>query len=523
MSNILPRFLRGRALCNRYRLDDVIGQGGMGAVFRATDEQLDRQVAIKLIAVQAETPEQEEHLRSRFRHEARTAARLNNPHVVTIHDIGRDDETGLDFIVMELLDGEDLHRRIRRDGRLAPPLAQRLIGEAAEGLAAGHRLGLVHRDVKPANLFLVGEAGKDPRRVVVLDFGIAQVTDEARTGTATHLTLFGRAPLSPGYAAPEQLRESTRLTAACDVFGLGVTAFQALTGVLPFSDADRVRLAAGEAVAPPPLRDHAPEVPVQVERVIRQALASDPAERFPDAGAFRDALRAAIDAAAGGETILVPAPPDDPPGAEPPKRPAPPSRRHPSPRPGVGVDLVEVVINGVLLLVLASAALTYGPDLLRRADEWLRTPPLGTSGVGTTGVRTNLSTMPRRIEIGGDGTFRLFSPPRPRRLTLPQGGWVEFAARDTASHIIVFRDSASGRFGPPRGSVRVPAGGRATFRAALLPGTYSFRCRLHPALEAGGYLVLTPSSAVWLPSPELPRRIGETRTADMPLPRTLPP
>jgi tRNA A-37 threonylcarbamoyl transferase component Bud32 len=285
----LESLLKGRELGGRYRIEEVIGRGGMGAVYRAIDQRLGRPVAVKVITASAgNDPETRERLRARFKHEAASAARLpKHPNAVTVHDYGTDEELGLDFIVMELLEGEDLATRLQRGG--VPPMAEalRILQHAARGVAVGHRAGLIHRDVKPGNVFLVRHG--DEEEVRVLDFGIAKAMAEEDTASAG-LTHDGRAPLSPAYASPEQLRGDARLTPASDVFSLGALGFQLLTGTRPFTDADRARMGAGLEVPVPALRARNPQVPDEVEQVIRRALHPDPAQRYEDANALANAL-----------------------------------------------------------------------------------------------------------------------------------------------------------------------------------------------------------------------------------------
>lgn len=287
----LESLLKGRELGGRYRIEEVIGRGGMGAVYRATDQRLGRPVAVKVITASAgNDPEVRERLRARFKHEAASAARLpKHPNAVTVHDYGTDDELGLDYIVMELLEGEDLATRLQRGG--VPPLAEalRILQHAARGVGVGHRNQLIHRDVKPGNVFLVRQGGEEEVRV--LDFGIAKAMADEDTASAG-LTHDGRAPLSPAYASPEQLRGDARLTPASDVFSLGALGFQLLTGTRPFTEADRGRMSAGMEVPVPALRARNPQVPDEVEQVIRRALHPDPAQRFADANALADALSA---------------------------------------------------------------------------------------------------------------------------------------------------------------------------------------------------------------------------------------
>src|ERR1700741_3088339 len=285
----IEALLRGRVLVDRYRIEEVIGRGGMGAVYRATDERLGRHVAVKVItAASAGDPALRERVRARFRHEAGAAARLpHHPNVVPVYDYGTDPELGLDFIVMELLRGQDLASLLMREG--PPPLGQalRILREAARGVAVGHRTGVIHRDVKPGNVFLVEEEDGEPQ-VRVLDFGIAKVMADEDTQTA--LTQDGRAPLSPAYASPEQLAGEARLTPASDVFSLGAVGYQLLTGEKPFSEADRNRMAVGLDVPVPSVRARNPAASPEVEEVIRRALAHDPAQRYPHAAAFAEAV-----------------------------------------------------------------------------------------------------------------------------------------------------------------------------------------------------------------------------------------
>ncbi|HEX8391602.1 MAG TPA: serine/threonine-protein kinase [Longimicrobium sp.] len=316
----LEALLKGRELAGRYRIDDVIGRGGMGAVYRATDLRLGRPVAVKVItASSGNDPELRERLRARFRHEAASAARLpHHPNVVPVYDYGTDEDLGLDYIVMELLRGDDLATRFARGSRMPLAEALRILQHASRGVAVGHRAGLVHRDVKPGNIFLVqGEQADDEMQVRVLDFGIAKAMAEEDTTALTH---DGRAPMSPAYASPEQLRAEPRLSAASDVFSLGAVGFQLLTGERPYTETDRNRMAAGLDVPTPSLRSRAPGIPEEVEAVIRRALAPDPVQRFANAGQMADALEqplrrlgetpaAAVIPAAGG---ALPPVDDDP-------------------------------------------------------------------------------------------------------------------------------------------------------------------------------------------------------------------
>ena len=236
--------LAGRVLGDRYLIEEVIGRGGMGAVYRATDERLEREVAVKVITIAGVDAATREHVRARFHREARAAAALpHHPNVVPVYDFGTDDTLRLDFLVMELLRGEDLATHMIRLGPPPLPTGIWVLLQAARGVAVGHRAGLIHRDVKPGNVFLARSRHDDDVQIRILDFGIAKLVQEEET--ASQLTQDGRIPLSPAYASPEQLRSLRQITPASDVFSLGAIGFQLFTGERPFTDQDRNRMAIG--------------------------------------------------------------------------------------------------------------------------------------------------------------------------------------------------------------------------------------------------------------------------------------
>jgi len=297
MRDSFARALVGRTLAGRYELAEAIGAGGMSVVYRGQDRVLGRPIAVKVVALPADTDEMRANLRERFRREAASAARLaHHPNVVQVYDYGTDPELDLDFIVMELLRGRDLKQALAR-GAIDPAEALRIVREAARGLAAGHREGFVHRDVKPANIFLVGPEGR-LEYVRVLDFGIAKPVEP--DDDSLTLTTAGQLPHSPAYASPEQTAPDEPVTPASDVYQLGLIAYELLAGERPYTEADRARIRAGEPVRPAqPPRWTA--VPAPVRTVIERALSHVPAARYPDAGAFADALAAAEDATRGAD------------------------------------------------------------------------------------------------------------------------------------------------------------------------------------------------------------------------------
>ncbi|HEX8695296.1 MAG TPA: serine/threonine-protein kinase, partial [Longimicrobium sp.] len=302
----LEGLLAGKTLVKRYQIQEVIGRGGFAAVYRADDLRLGRPVAVKVITLAAPDNATRERLHARFEREARAAAGLpHHPNLVAVHDFGTDPETGIDFLVMELLQGQTLAQYLAREGRPPLPLALQVLREAAEGLAVGHRAGLVHRDVKPGNIFLAEPHEDEPFRVCILDFGIARIADE--NGDQTVTAAAGENPLTAAYASPEQIRGERQITPASDVFSLGAVAYQLLTGEKPFPADPGQRLR--DPQVPRDIRELSPEVPAEVAVIVERALSPRPQDRFEDAGAFVDAL----DTFAGpaDRTVLAPPPPAD--------------------------------------------------------------------------------------------------------------------------------------------------------------------------------------------------------------------
>jgi hypothetical protein len=272
----------------RYRNPERIARGGMGEIYRATDSDLERIVAIKVLA---ENLAGDDAVRARFTREALAAARLSTaPGTVTIYDVGEYD--GRPYIVMEFLPGGSLADKIEREG--AQPLGRTLdwLHQAAVALDAAHASGIVHRDVKPANLLL-----DDEDRVHVADFGVASAAG------LTSLTAAGTVVGTAGYLSPEQAR-GERATPASDRYALGVVAFELLTGSRPFERDSPTAEALAHVSAPiPPASASNPELPRQVDDVLARALAKDPQYRFAAATDFFHALREALDEAAGRTAV----------------------------------------------------------------------------------------------------------------------------------------------------------------------------------------------------------------------------
>lgn len=266
------------ALGSAYTIEGEIGRGGMGVVYRARDEKLKRQVAIKVLPPELAF---RTDIRQRFMREAETAARLSHPNIVPIHSVG--DVNELVYFVMGLVDGESLGLRIKRRGRLSIEEARRVMKEAADALSAAHAQGVIHRDVKPDNILLEGTRG----RVMVTDFGIAKALS-SEGGT---LTEAGVAIGTPAFMSPEQAAGDREIDGRSDLYSLGVVAYQMLTGELPFQASSVAALLMKQISESPVAVDRKrPETPVELSQTVMRCLEKDPQDRWPTADALRRAL-----------------------------------------------------------------------------------------------------------------------------------------------------------------------------------------------------------------------------------------
>ncbi len=256
----------------RYALEREIGRGAMGIVYLGRDTAINRLVAIKAIPLASEFSDAElVEARSRFFREAETAGRLNHPNIVTIYDVG--EERGLAYIAMEYLKGHHLSDYARSNSLLEPRKVLDLAGRTAAALGFAHKQQVVHRDIKPANLMY--DTATDVLKIT--DFGIARLSGAGSTRTGIVLG-------TPSFMSPEQL-EGRTVTGHSDLFSLGVSLFQLLTGQLPFTADSMTGLMQQIAEAPhPPLRAFRPDLPACVESVIDRALAKNPDDRY-DSGA----------------------------------------------------------------------------------------------------------------------------------------------------------------------------------------------------------------------------------------------
>jgi serine/threonine-protein kinase len=339
----------------RYRLIELLGQGGMGEVWKAYDTTIDRVVALKMLLPHfAKDPDFDR----RFRREARTAARLDDPHVVPIHDVGEID--GRLYVTMRLVDGADLDTLLK-SGPLPPARAVNIIEQIAGALHSAHRVGLVHRDVKPSNILLA-----DNDFAYLIDFGIARAADD------TKLTSEGATIGTWAYMAPERFRTGD-IEPSSDIYALACVLYQCLTGETPFPGSTLEQVAVGHMVAPPPRPSQTSNtVPPGLDRVIETGLAKQTTDRYPTAvemaAAARQAITEPTDQSHAAPTQAAPVvhsnwgqppapvfnyPPTHPPtGMPPPWPPAQPWSAPPSPKRSSRTPLILAgALVGVVVLI----------------------------------------------------------------------------------------------------------------------------------------------------------------------------
>ena len=277
----------------KYRITELIGQGGMGTVFEAVHNGTGSRVAIKLIV----SKDIKEEVFVRFQREARAAGTIDSRHIVRVFDMGTDEVSGSPYMVMERLIGEDLSQLMRRTGPLAPTVSCALIAQAALGLAKAHESGVVHRDIKPANLFL--HDGGDQGEVIlkILDFGIAKVLmDVMQRSEEGGLTRTGSMLGSPHYMSPEQAQGLRTIDQRSDIWSLGVVLYKMLSGQTPHAHLQTLGQVILAICSQPsrPVQELAPWVPPEVARIVHRALQPDPSQRFQSAYEMHAALQGVL-------------------------------------------------------------------------------------------------------------------------------------------------------------------------------------------------------------------------------------
>jgi eukaryotic-like serine/threonine-protein kinase len=288
-----PDPLIGSVIAEKYELIRLLGQGGMGAVYEGRNTSTLKRCAVKVL-VSAEMAASGEAVKRFFR-EARASSVLESDHIVQIFDSGSDPKTGFPYMVMELLNGQDLEHVLRDKGALQPLVAAKLILQAAMGLAKAHDQQTVHRDIKPANIYLTRrESGE--LVVKILDFGIAKVKMEKFSETSAGLTRDGSMLGTPLYMSPEQAKGAPNIDVRSDVWSLGIVLYELLSGALPYADANSLgELMVAIITADLPLiQDKAPWVPPELAEITHRAISRDISRRFQSAGELRDALAAIV-------------------------------------------------------------------------------------------------------------------------------------------------------------------------------------------------------------------------------------
>jgi len=269
----------GRALSANYELEEEIGRGGMGIVYRARDKRLKRSVAVKLLPPELSF---RSDIRTRFLREAETSAQLSHPNIVPIYTVG--EEGNLVFFIMAYIGGDNLAKLIHDRGPLDPAEVRRILREVAEALQYAHNRKVVHRDIKPDNILLDADTG----RAMVTDFGIARAVIE---GSGSKLTATGMALGTPAYMSPEQAAGDNNIDGRTDLYSLGVVAYQMLCGELPFDAPNTpAMLVKHLSEMPAPIADRCRGVPEDLSRAVMLMLEKSPDARFPSAGALAVAL-----------------------------------------------------------------------------------------------------------------------------------------------------------------------------------------------------------------------------------------
>ena len=472
--------LIGRVL-GGFRIEALIGRGGMGRVYRAEQLSLDRSVAVKILADDLAA---NEDFRVRFLAESRIAASIEHPAILPVYDAG--EAEGYLYIAMRYVEGIDLHSLIQREGALTPERTLRIIEQVAAALDAAHRNGLIHRDVKPSNVLISDE------QVYLADFGVARTVVGRR-----ELTRTGAFVGTVDYAAPEQIRNET-VDAASDLYSLGCVLFQCLTGTVPFNAPSDYGVMQAHLSEPPPRPSVvAHGLPPAVDQVVATALAKDRSERYRSGRHMAEALEAALAGPAaftGRPTVMQPAS-----GIRPLRAPRTPRRRF----MGLGLAALAVAAGSTLVAMALGVSIGGGPDRVATpspspggTEPNLAQPPPPTAASPTatltmpsnTPTSAPLTAPPTVAATAAQTTRPSATPVRttPPRTTAPATA----SATPTP-----FMSQLSGQVVDARGGRRVPGVVVRAWSGTVLPDTL---VGLATTDSTGNFSMAVPPGVYWV-------------------------
>jgi serine/threonine protein kinase len=378
----------------QYQITSEIGRGGMAVVYKARQPSLGRYVALKVLPPHLAS---DQDFVARFRREAMAAAQLNHPHIVTIHDVGQEGDTH--FIVMEYLEGQSLFEILRATGPMPLERVVPIVQQVASALDYAHQHGFVHRDIKPANIIL-----RSDDHATLTDFGIAK----AMSGTS--LTQTGTMIGTPQYMAPEQV-QGDNVDQRADVYALAIVCYEMLAGAPPFTGDTAAVLYAQAHKAPPPLRQHLPNLPALIENVLNRALDKEPSGRFSSAGEMANALVLQTASPPPAASTTAPSLPPSWPTVQTPSRPVPATPASPPgapttpERPSSGARSWVLLGGGAAVVLILAAVLAFallgggGSGQTGRSEDPTRTSPLVPTTAGPS-AGTPTPTTPAETASG---------------------------------------------------------------------------------------------------------------------------
>ena len=421
------------SLVGGYRVERPLGAGGMAVVYRARDERLGRLVALKVLAPALAA---DGEFRRRFTAESRAAAAVDHPHIIPVYDAGQ--VGGALFIAMRLVSGGDMRQVLDREGPLPPGRAAQFLSPVASALDAAHRAGLVHRDVKPANILVDADPDR-PDHVYLSDFGISKgaVSSVGLTGTGQYLG-------TPEYTSPEQVK-GLAVDGRADQYALACVAWHLLTGTVPFQRDQGLAVLLAHLTEPPPLAALRPHLAAEAGQVLARALAKEPGERYPSCGEFADALRDAL--------------------ALPPYRPAVPVAVDPAaaghPRTEVSAPPAHPAAPAPVTVTAGTASEPDGPGGL--------TPDLGTPAAVTDGPTQDIAAPWQRLRPGPGPDSSHARPARRRRYLVITLAGTLLAAAAAAISLLLTRPAAPQLTGTLTTILSGPAG-QGVRAVAFAPG-----------------------------------------------------